>query len=385
MKGDRDPRIVFVVSSISRSGGGVAEAVRLLAQAVHGQSTGLEVMTLEDRYYREDLRNWPPLLVRAFTLIGTSRYGFSPGLLFALLRSDADIAHVHGVWTFECFAVYLWAMLKGKPYIVTPHGMLEAWVRKRSPVLKRIVSLLYQNRFLRRAALFHLLTERERVDVADFACDRRVRVVPNYVEPFEPPRDPPGWWHKEFEGRDVYLFFGRIHEKKGCVELCAAWDRLCSADAAFRDRSVLVFGGWIDGMQGFEDRVAELHARYGNVVFTGPQYGECKRRSFAVATFFLLPSKSEGLPIAILEAWAAGKPVLMSRECNLQIGFETGAALEIGFDEEGIRNGLMSASSMARQQRLEMARAARTLSAERYSVQAVASDMMALYRDALTR
>ncbi|MFX8012207.1 glycosyltransferase, partial [Acinetobacter baumannii] len=95
--------------------------------------------------------------------------------------------------------------------------------------------------------------------------------------------------------------------------------------------------------KGFEDRVAELHNRHGNVVFTGAQYGEDKRRTFAAATFFVLPSMSEGLPMSVLEAWAAGKPVLMTPECNLPAGFDSGAALEIGFDEESIRRGLASA------------------------------------------
>lgn len=383
MKENCGLRMVVVVSSISRAGAGVSQSARMLTQGVYERPAKIEVLTLEDEFYREDVRAWSPLTVRAFTLIGPARYGFSLGLLVALLRLDADIVHVHGVWTFQCLAVYLWAVLKRKPYVVSPHGMLEAWIRKRSPRLKRMVSSLYQDRFLRGAALFHVLTEKEREDVAEFASDQRVRVVPNCVDPFTPPRDPPGWWREAFEGRDVYLFFGRLHEKKGCLELCVAWDRLCSGDSTFRDRSLLVFGGWIDGLRGFEDRVTALHARHGNVVFTGPQYSEDKWRCFAAASFFLLPSKSEGLPVSVLEAWAAGTPVLMTRACNLSIGFEVGAALEIGVDEQGIQKGLRAASSMTKEERLKMGRSAQALVERRYRRRAIAADMMALYRDAL--
>jgi hypothetical protein len=63
--------------------------------------------------------------------------------------------------------------------------------------------------------------------------------------------------------------------------------------------------------------------------------------------------------------------------------FAEGAALEIGPDEEGIRSGLVSASSMEPEQRLDMARAARVLVAGQYSSQTVAAEMMALYREAL--
>ncbi len=379
----RRRRVLFVVSSISRAGAGVAESVRLLAKAVSEQSVDVEVMTLEDKYYRQDVDRWYPLSVRGFPMIGSPRYGFSPALCFRLLGSGADLVHVHGVWTFHCLAVYLWALLRRRPYVVTPHGMLEGWVRKRSPILKRIISLLYHTRFLRGAALFHLLTENESVDCADFASGGRSRVVPNYVEPFEQPPGRPGWWENAFEGRDVYLFFGRIHEVKGCAELCRAWDTLCAGDHAFRERSVLVFCGWIDGVRGFEQCVAEVRERHGNVVFSGPQYGEDKKRSIAAASFFLLPSRREGLPMSVLEAWAAGKPVLMTAGCNLAIGFDVGAAIEIGADEEGIRIGLRSASALTTERRSEMGRAGRRLVAERYSAHTVAAGMMALYHDAL--
>ena len=35
----------------------------------------------------------------------------------------------------------------------------------------------------------------------------------------------------------------------------------------------------------------------------------------------ILPSFSEGLPMAVLEAWAYGLPVLMTDHCNLPEGF----------------------------------------------------------------
>ncbi len=376
-------QVLIVVTSISRAGAGVAQSARLLARAVTGQPVDLEVVTLDDPYYKEDVRDWGAVTVRAFPVIGPAKYGFSPGLLRAVLRSNADVMHVHGIWMFHCLAVHLWAWRRRKPYVVTPHGMLEAWIRRRSPVLKALVSVLYQNRFLRNAALFHLLTEKERVDVADFASESRIRIVSNCVEPFEAPHHQPPWWDDAFAGRDVYLFFGRIHDKKGCLELCAAWDRLCTDDPAFRDRSVLVFCGWVDGLQGFDSRVAELQARHGNAVFAGPQYGEDKQRSIAAASFFLLPSKSEGLPMSVLEAWAAGKPVLMTPACNLSVGFATGAAIEIGTEKAAIEAGLVTASRLGAAQRADMGRAARALVDERYSVSAVGAGLMALYRDAL--
>jgi hypothetical protein len=48
-----------------------------------------------------------------------------------------------------------------------------------------------------------------------------------------------------------------------------------------------------------------------------------------MATFAVVPSHSEGLPMVVLEFWAASKAVLMTAACNLPIGFRRGAVIEI--------------------------------------------------------
>ena len=61
----------------------------------------------------------------------------------------------------------------------------------------------------------------------------------------------------------------------------------------------------------------------------GPQFDTAKRASYRNSEAFVLPSFSEGLPMAVLEAWSHGKPVLMSSGCNLPQGFSANAALRI--------------------------------------------------------
>lgn len=63
--------------------------------------------------------------------------------------------------------------------------------------------------------------------------------------------------------------------------------------------------------------------------FLGPQFGAEKDACYRNCDAFILPSYSEGLPMAVLEAWAYAKPVLMTPECNLPEGFTANAAIRI--------------------------------------------------------
>ena len=54
----------------------------------------------------------------------------------------------------------------------------------------------------------------------------------------------------------------------------------------------------------------------GSVYFIGPQFGKKKAGWLRRCDAFVLPSLSEGLPMAVLEAWSFGKPVLLTDGCN---------------------------------------------------------------------
>lgn len=376
-------RVLLVVPAICRTGGGVSESVRLLATALMRDGrTQPEVATLQTEYFEEDRKNWPEgIVIRAFRTFGPARFGLSPGLLWHLLRSRADIAHVHAIWMFHCYAVWAWHRLRGRRYVVTPHGMLEAWILARSVRLKAIISRAYQDRFLRRAAAIHVLTEKERQDVSDYGlATENTLVLPNFVQPPAPDPGRPPWWTPQMEGRRIYLFFGRIHEKKGWKELLIAWEQLCAGRSGFADRSQLVFCGWLDESPDFEPRVAALGATLGNVIYAGPQHGAARDQALAAADLFLLPSKSEGLPMVILEAWMAGVPTLMTEACNLSQGFDAGAALPTGESAEEIAEALAKAAAMDTDVLARMGAAGQALAARDYGEAAVVDRFVQLYK-----
>ncbi|MFZ5998466.1 MAG: glycosyltransferase [Nitrospirota bacterium] len=64
-----------------------------------------------------------------------------------------------------------------------------------------------------------------------------------------------------------------------------------------------------------------------SVLLYGPAHGLEKWQLLSSATCFCLPSRGEGMPIALCEAVGAGLPLVISRECNFDEAFEAGAAI----------------------------------------------------------
>jgi len=196
-------------------------------------------------------------------------------------------------------------------------------------------------------------------------------VIPNAGPAPTGPRNPP-------PGLDL-LYIGRIHTKKNLLALVEGW-RTATRPANAR----LTIAGWGDAedVAALESAVAEGD---GSVEFVGPVYGDRKQALLDAARFVVLPSHSEGLPMAILEAWSKGVPTLMTAECNLEEGFTAGAALECGYDAATLASDLGSALAMPDARWLEMSAAALELAGSRFSEQSVAAMWGQTYGDALAR
>ena len=121
-----------------------------------------------------------------------------------------------------------------------------------------------------------------------------------------------------------------------------------------------------------------------SVEFVGPLFGSKKEGALAAATAFVLPSRSEGLPMAVLEAWSHGKPVLITTACNLPEGAAAGAAIEVEATAVSVAEGLGRLAAMGESALRRMGSAGLGLAAERFAWGRIASDMARVYESAAT-
>jgi len=136
----------------------------------------------------------------------------------------------------------------------------------------------------------------------------RVHVVPNPVDCSEFPR-PSVATRSEDEGAWRLLFLARLVAEKGIYELIESMPALRRAC----ERPVeLVVAGEGPEMEGAQRRCRELGVGDA-VLFPGYVTGEAKRELYENSHLFVFPSHREAFPIVLLEAMAAGLPLVTTR------------------------------------------------------------------------
>jgi len=380
------------MDSVSRANGGIFEAERRLQQTLQArEGIDVRVFGATDQYTGSDLAAWSPLVPTTFAVKGPPSFGYTPGMLDAMLRADVDLASFVGLWKYPSLSASKWARRTKKPFLVSPHGMLDAWALRNSRIKKRFAAWLFQDAQFRQASCLRALCAAEAASIRAYGLKNPICIIPNGMDlPPWPEADRPTSLPSPFSpGRKVVLYLGRLHPKKGLGSLLAAWNRVRKKEGM---DWLLALAGWDQGGHAAELRreATELGIPWkeegdqafseASVLFLGPKFDEAKAQVFTHCDAFILPSLSEGLPMVLLEAWAYGKPVLMTPECNLSEGFVAGAALSISPTTESIAGGLGRLFQMTDIERHKMGRNGLALVQDRFAWPKIAADMMTVYQ-----
>ncbi len=376
MSGQGSMKLAVVAPSFNDSTGGVPAATRGLVQELHKSlGDGLRVLGPQE----PDATSWAPVQTEACPVLGPRFLGYMPSLSASLREFGPDLVHSAGLWTLSSSAVFRWARRTGRPYLVSPHGMLDSWALQHRRWKKRLSGLLYENAHLSHAACLHALCPAEAQAIRAYGLANPICVIPNGVDiPVErtPPPARPG------TARRTLVFLGRLHPKKGVLQLLEAWALLIRrSPAVVREWELVLAGPSHPGYEAVLRKAAGEWGLEGSAVhFLGPVRGRQKHDLLSGASLFVLPSFSEGLPMTVLEAWSYGVPVLMSRACNLPEGFDAGAACPGGPDVASLAAGLEELCGLRDSARAAMGQKGLCLVRERFTWQSVAERMMAVHR-----
>lgn len=215
------------------------------------------------------------------------------------LGGGDTVAHIHtcsGLSYFLDGTLLALARLRRVPVVLHVHGgFFDRFLDGLSAPWSTVARVLANN-----AAAVIVLSDEWRTRLAPRLPGARLRVIRNAVA--EPPD-----FESEKRDRLTILFLGGLTTAKGVRELVTAM-------AAVPPGARLVLVGE-EHEAGIIAQLQEEAAKLGladRVVFAGAAYGEAKHRWLAEADIFVLPSHAEGLPMSLLEAMAAGLPVVVT-------------------------------------------------------------------------
>ena len=302
--------------------------------------------------------------------------------LAARLRSrlgDFDLVDIHGLWSLLTSRAGAACVDAGVPYVLTPHGQMGSWDWSKRPVAKRVFFPVFLRHTWDHASAIRYLSEGERASAA-VKDEGKARVVPNGVT--VPPNG-----QVSRAGRDrlrtrlgipadalVYLLLGRLTPQKGVLELVAAFRNLRGAG---RNTALLLVGPQDPAYSEQLASAVRADGSAGRVVLAGPAYGDEKQDVFAAADVFVTLSRSEGMPLAVLEAMGAGLPVIVTPQANLPAVGDCEAGLQTPGDGETVTAAM--AAMLDDEDRLRYAANARRVVETLYSWDAVLPQVADMY------
>ncbi len=380
-------RILHVIPSLAARDGGPARAVVEMCRELLRRGEQAEIYTTNaDGEGSLEVLLGRPIETRGvnvtyFPINGSHYYKYSTTMA-AALRANVpryDVVHINSLYQFPSTVAAHYCRKYRVPYILRPHGTLDPYLHQRHPLRKRLYEALIERRNLAAAAAVHF-TSTEEMRMAKLSGLRfRGVVVPLGVDIKEGAacaEDAAKAIWSELTGKDVVLFLSRVNFKKGLDVLARAFGQIYREH---RDTHLVIAGpdneGYAAQVRGWLGEEGALEA----TTFTGMVLGERKAALLKCADVFVLPSYTENFGIAVVEAMAAGLPVVISNRVNIWREIDAArAGLVVNPGPTEVARAtltLLDNPAMAQ----EMGEGGRRLARERFSWESAGQQLFELY------
>lgn len=341
--------VLHIIPSMDPSSGGPCQGIRNLVPDLIRHGANPEVLCLDDpleKFLSEDEFR--------VTAIGPSKspWRYSAKLVPWLVENLArfDVVIIHAIWLYHGYgfrkALRQYKKLQADSgrafkipkFYVMPHGMLDPYFQRAPERKLKAIRNWFYWKFI----------ESKLISEADgilFTCQEELLLAKKSFRPYHPRQEinigygvvaPPGYEQTmqdvlyntcpEITGRPFVLFLSRIHEKKGISHLIEAYSRLMTAGkkklfGQFNPSSLpklLIAGPGLDSVYGKKMQSLVVTKNLtDHIFFPGMLTGNAKWGAFYGCDAFILPSHQENFGIAVVEALACGKPVLISNQINI--------------------------------------------------------------------
>ena len=372
-------RVLHIIASVRKESGGPVEG--LTQSVIYRQKLGqyIEVLTL-DPHDADFLKDFPCKVAGVGPV--AKKYGYTPKLKQWIVDNGHrfDVAVIHGLWNHASVGGWQGCVKAKLPYVLFTHSMMDPWFKKAYPLKHWSKQLFW---IIQGPALKHasevLFTSEEEKKLAQgvfwgFKYNSKVvsYAAGEAITPSQEALDTIDQILKDVGHKPYLLYLSRIHEKKGCDLLLKAFAKIDKRS----DLQLVMAGPCHDEYINTLQKLALDLGICDRVHWPGMLKGELKAAAFKNAEAFVLTSHQENFGIAVAEALAYGKPVLISNQINIWREIESGGAGIVASDTvEGAAQIIQTWESMVPEQRLEMGRAARSVYEANFTVETAAKDL----------
>ncbi|WP_158974665.1 glycosyltransferase [Cellulophaga sp. L1A9] len=323
-------KILRVIPSMHPKQGGPCQGIRNSIPELEKLGIHNEVVCLDETISDYGIKDpFPIHTLGSSTTPWKYHKNLIPWLLSNFQRFDVVI--IHGLWTYHSHGT-IKAILKyrkensisPKVYAM-PHGMLDPYFQKaKERKLKALRNDVYWKMF-----------ENNVINKADgvlFTCEEELLLARTTFPNYKPQREinvgygiqaPPSYTASMKEvlkdkvplwnDKPFLIFLSRIHTKKGVDLLIKAYLNL---EEELENLPQLIIAG--PGLEeAYGKELLKLASSSSNILFPGMLSGDAKWGAFYESEAFILPSHQENFGIAVVEALACSKPVLISDKVNI--------------------------------------------------------------------
>ena len=362
-------RILQTVDSLAERQGGPSRTIVLLAEAQARHGAELHLLARPEAETDPVLAPDPKLATLHLATLAQRRH------IFARLLSAPGPALLHdnGVWLAANRAAAAAARRAGRPYVISPHGMLEPWALNWNPWRKRLAMALFQKRLLNQAAGLLATAEPERANLRRLVSRTPIATIANGVA--LPARIPPH--NMAPDATRTLLFLSRLHPKKNLPALITAWSQLPKTQ--FPHWQLRIAGPDERGHSADLARQIEALGPDSRIHLQGPVADEDTSALYAAADLFILPSNSENFGIVVAEALAHGRPVITTKGTPWSDLPALGAGWWTDPTPTALAAAMSEAMALPPQARADMGQRGAALVAARHGWPLIAEQTLAFY------
>jgi glycosyltransferase involved in cell wall biosynthesis len=288
--------------------------------------------------------------------------------------TQVDLVHFHSVFIAENARM---RSLLRIPYIISPRGGYNRSVlHGRNRVAKKIWLALHERRYISSARALHAVSAGEATELEELVPSERVFCIPNGIDQHILDRP-----IQNLVGKTL-LFLGRLAVQHKGIDLLLEGYSAFLKESGDKSSDLIIAG---PDFRGDKQRIEEqIHALglQNRVSLPGGVFGDNKWKLLDRAYAFVLTSRWEGMPFALLEALAAGRPALVTPETNMGVVVNRyNAGIQVTGDAGDIAAGIKSLLNLPRNEHIRMQHQARRLIGDQFTWQRIAGDLATHYRD----